>query len=153
MKTIKGCLIKYAIAVKFDVIIHGCNCFNTMGGGIAYHIKKQFPMAYTQDCKTIKGDKNKLGSYTFCKYKINNKELVIVNGYTQYKYWGNEPNVDYDATRSLFRKIKNDFSGKKIGFPMIGAGLAGGNWEIIKKIIEEELEELEDMDYTLVEYN
>ena len=107
-------------------------------------------MAYTQDCKTIKGDKNKLGSYTFCKYKINNKELFIVNGYTQYKYWGDESNVDYDAVRSLFHKIRSDFADKKIGFPMIGAGLAGGDWKIIKKIIEEELE---DMDYTLVEYN
>lgn len=35
MKTIKGDLIQLALANEFDVIIHGCNCFCTMGKGIA----------------------------------------------------------------------------------------------------------------------
>jgi O-acetyl-ADP-ribose deacetylase (regulator of RNase III) len=35
---------------------------------------------------------------------------------------------------------KQEFTGKKIGLPLIGAGLAGGDWTIIEKIIEEELE-------------
>jgi len=45
------------------------------------------------------------------------------------------------------RIIKNDFSGKRIGYPLIGAGLAGGNWRIISKIIDEELN---GEDHTLV---
>ena len=32
------------------------------------------------------------------------------------------------------------FSGKRIGYPKIGAGLAGGYWNIISKIIDKELE-------------
>jgi O-acetyl-ADP-ribose deacetylase (regulator of RNase III) len=35
--------------------------------------------------------------------------------------------------------IKDGFSGKKIGLPFIGAGLAGGDWAIISQIIKEEL--------------
>ena len=35
MKTITGDLIKLAQDGVFDVIIHGCNCQNTMGAGIA----------------------------------------------------------------------------------------------------------------------
>jgi O-acetyl-ADP-ribose deacetylase (regulator of RNase III) len=35
--------------------------------------------------------------------------------------------------------MKAKFSGKTIGLPMIGAGLAGGDWDIIEKIIEDEM--------------
>ncbi|HBG21357.1 MAG TPA: phosphatase, partial [Desulfobulbaceae bacterium] len=31
------------------------------------------------------------------------------------------------------------FAGKKIGYPKIGAGLGGGNWDRISAIIDEEL--------------
>jgi O-acetyl-ADP-ribose deacetylase (regulator of RNase III) len=31
------------------------------------------------------------------------------------------------------------FSGKRIGYPKIGAGLAGGDWNIISSIIDKEL--------------
>ena len=35
--------------------------------------------------------------------------------------------------------IKQHYAGQRIGLPKIGAGLAGGDWEVIEKIIEEEL--------------
>ncbi len=35
--------------------------------------------------------------------------------------------------------IKQQFTGKKIAYPKIGAGLAGGDWDIIYPIICEEL--------------
>jgi O-acetyl-ADP-ribose deacetylase (regulator of RNase III) len=44
--TICGDLIRLAILGNFDVIVHGCNCFKTMGGGIAAQIKRVFPKAY-----------------------------------------------------------------------------------------------------------
>jgi O-acetyl-ADP-ribose deacetylase (regulator of RNase III) len=39
MKFVKGDIIDIAKRGKFDVIIHGCNCFNTMGACIAKTIK------------------------------------------------------------------------------------------------------------------
>ena len=43
---IKGDLIKLAQAGEFDVIVQGCNCFNTMGSGLAKQIKAEIPEAY-----------------------------------------------------------------------------------------------------------
>ncbi len=43
MQVIKGDLIQLALAKRFDVIIHGCNCHCEMGAGIARVIKKSFP--------------------------------------------------------------------------------------------------------------
>jgi O-acetyl-ADP-ribose deacetylase (regulator of RNase III) len=143
MKIVTGNLIQMAKDSKFDVIVHGCNCFNTMGGGIARVIRETWPIVYEADCKTIRGDKKKLG--TIDPVLLNNN-VYVVNAYTQY-YYGRGLQVSYDAIRSCFSEIKNAFNDLKIGYPLIGAGLAGGDWNIISKIINEELE---GCDHTLV---
>jgi O-acetyl-ADP-ribose deacetylase (regulator of RNase III) len=140
MKTEKGDLIQKARAGEFDVIIHGCNCFCTMGAGIAKTIKQVFPTAFQADLVTVEGDKSKLGSYSEAQVEIGGKTLFIVNAYTQYQWRGPGRKVDYNAVRSVFQQIKQVFSGKRIGYPAIGAGLAGGEWAVIAAIIDEELE-------------
>ena len=65
MKRIEGDLIQKAKDGEFDLIVHGCNCFCTMGAGIAKQIKKNFPQAFEEDLKTEKGDHGKLGTITF----------------------------------------------------------------------------------------
>ena len=94
---IKGDLIKLAIKGDFDVIIHGCNCFCTMGAGIAKSIKTAFPEAYKADLETLKGDKEKLGNFSAANIKRNGQEITIVNAYTQYHYGGPGIKVDYNA--------------------------------------------------------
>lgn len=149
MKVIQGDLIKLAIENKFDVIIHGCNCFCTMGAGIAKIIKQTFPEAYEADLKTQKGDKTKLGQISWAEIELENRKLIVVNGYTQYDWRGNGRKVDYEAVKNVFKAVKKEFMGLRIGYPAIGAGLAGGDWKIISQIIEEELK---DEDHTFVEF-
>ena len=155
MKVIKGDLVSMALNNYFDVIVHGCNCFNTMGKGIALDIKKYFPEAYEADCLTIKGDKSKLGSYTKCTKIINVRPLVIINAYTQYTYYfttemdKTQPLVSYGAVKEVFTEINKDFAGRIVGIPKIGAGLAMGDWEIIKNILDEVCT---DIELIVVEY-
>ena len=139
MKIVKGDLIKLALNGNFDLIIHGCNCFCTMGAGIAKTIKKTFPEAYSADLNTRKGDRSKLGTITWIETQSEFGRLIVVNGYTQFHWKGKERKVDYAALRQVFRNVKKEFSGLRIAYPAIGAGLAGGNWEIISNIIDEEL--------------
>ena len=146
MKVIKGDLLKLGMDGRFDVIVHGCNCFHTMGSGIALQIKKTFPYAFEVDKKTIKGDKKKLGTYSVASIKINDNYLIILNAYTQYGYGGQNVNVDYTAIKNVFIKIAKDFNGLRIGFPKIGCGLAGGDWKKVSKIIDICLK---GQDYTL----
>jgi O-acetyl-ADP-ribose deacetylase (regulator of RNase III) len=153
MTIIDGDLLEYAKINQFDVIVHGANCFCTMGAGIAKQIKEQFPEAYDADCRTTKGDILKLGSYTY--RKARNYDFIIINGYTQFHYGKNhidgvENPVDYEAITLVMRKINYNFKGRRIGMPKIGAGLAGGDWNIISKIIERELK---DCKVVVVNYN
>ena len=147
MNRIEGDLLKLAGQGHFDVIIHGCNCFCTMGAGIAKAVRDQFPAAYEADLATEEGSREKLGSYSSADVSIDDHRLTVVNAYTQFNYRGAGVKADYDAIRHVFRKVRSDFKGKRIGYPMLGAGLAGGDWDTISSIINEELE---GEDHTLV---
>jgi len=134
IKYIDGDLVRDA--ELFDVIAHCCNCFCTMGAGIAPQIKSKFPEAYEADCETIKGDRDKLGTITYTE----NTKPIIVNLYGQYDYTGRrngQMDLDYDALRSALREMKNKFTGLLFGMPLIGCGLAGGDEKIILPMIDE----------------
>ncbi|TQF70059.1 macro domain-containing protein [Pseudoalteromonas luteoviolacea] len=139
MKVVNGDLIKLTQEGEFDVIIHGCNCFCTMGAGIAKTIRSEFPEAYKADLATAKGDRQKLGTYSQATIERNGKIFTIINAYSQFNWRGRGIKTDYDAIQSIFARIKEEFSGARIGYPLIGAGLAGGDWSVISEIIESEL--------------
>ncbi|MGB3212164.1 MAG: macro domain-containing protein [Desulforhopalus sp.] len=149
MIKVEGDLVTLAVKGRFDIIVHGCNCFCTMEAGVARAIQDEFPEAYAADLVTIKGDRNKLGDFSFATVKRGGHEITIVNGYTQFHFHGESVLVDYDAVQKLFCKVKQHYSGKRIGYPKIGAGLAGGDWEKISRIIDRELR---DENHTLVLY-
>ena len=149
MKTTQGDLISLARDGEFDLIVHGCNCFGTMGAGIAKGIKAAFPQAFEADRATAKGNKAKLGTCSFAEIVANGRTVIVINAYTQFDWRGSGLNVDYEAVRSCMRWITERFPGRRIGLPKIGAGLAGGDWTIIAAIIDEELA---GEDVTLVEY-
>lgn len=149
MKTIHGDLIQLALEGEFDVMVHGCNCFCTMGAGLAKTIKQKFPKAYQADLATDKGAKSKLGTISSAAVRTPKGTLIVVNGYTQFHWKGKGRKADYDAIRAVFKAIKTSFPSLRIGYPAIGAGLAGGDWDTIAAIIEEELE---GEDHTFVVY-
>jgi O-acetyl-ADP-ribose deacetylase (regulator of RNase III) len=134
---IEGNLITLAQTGHFDVITHGCNCFCRMGAGIAPQMANAFHCdKFELEKPEYIGDINKLGNIDYQKFG----NLYVVNSYTQY-HWkinGSKP-IDYEALTLCMRKINNKFSGKHIGLPKIGAGLAGGDWTKIKNIIQQEL--------------
>ncbi len=149
MNEIEGDLLKLAKEGCFDVIIHGCNCQCQMGKGIALSIKNEFPQAYEADCKTEKSSKEKLGNYSSANVSHNGNTFTIVNAYTQFHWRGKGVKADYEAIKNVMRKIKQNYSGKRIGYPLIGAGLAGGDWAAISNIINTELA---GEDHTLVKF-
>lgn len=154
MKSIKGDLVTRAKQGHYDVIVHGCNAFIKMGSGIAKEIKREFPAAYEADVATKKGDINKLGTYSKADISIGLDNLVtVINAYTQYRY-GSGNHADYKAIAKVFRNLKNDFGNKNLrfGIPKIGAGRAGGDWDLISKIIDTELYD-ENVELVIYEKN
>ncbi|MFT6079999.1 MAG: O-acetyl-ADP-ribose deacetylase (regulator of RNase III) [Planctomycetota bacterium] len=149
MNVIRGDLIKLAQEGAFDVIVHGCNCRCAMEKGIAKGVREAFPAAYQLDQATELGDRAKLGTIGVAEVEVGDHELAVVNAYTQFDFEGAMPLADYEAIRGAFAAIKKRFAGRRIGYPMIGAGLAGGDWVLIAAIIDAELA---GEDHTLVEF-
>jgi O-acetyl-ADP-ribose deacetylase (regulator of RNase III) len=153
MKTIKGDLLVLAKEGKFDIILHGCNCHNVMGAGIAKQIKEEFPDAWLADQQTLKGDKNKLGHYSIGM----GGRLVIINAYTQYDTASRagEDMFDYRACHEVLTKISERFGKWRIGLPMIGMGLAGGDSSRIMSMLEDFAQRMSAQGglATLVEYD
>jgi len=150
MKTLKGNIFDYMDQGYFDVIIQGTNCFCTQGAGLAKQFKEKYPEVLKIDQTTKKGDRSKLGGYTYTNITTpTNHRISVINAYTQYHY-GKGLKADYDAIISVFNLISQNFSKEsRIGYPMISSGHAGGDWQIISKIIDEELEGFE---HTVVVY-
>lgn len=122
------------------IFVHGCNCFNVKGSGLAKSIFDSFPEAYEADNKTKKGDRKKLGTYSSAKVERNGNSSIIINAYTQYRYGrDNSLYADYEAIRKVFKKIKTDFPNKEIIIPKIGSGLANGCWISIANTINAEI--------------
>lgn len=125
-----------------NVFIHGCNCFHTMGSGVARQLADNFPQVLEIDRSTKYGDEKKLGTFSVAVLP-NGK--CIVNAYTQYGYGRNKRHVDYEAVRNAFGRISEVFDGDEFAdpwvfcYPKIGAGLGGGDWETIARIIDHEL--------------
>ena len=127
---LEGNLITMAKNGDFDIIIHGQNCFHGWSKGFALELSKCFKGAKKADLATKKGDKNKLGTYSYSIEKLENgKELIVINAYTQFSYGGQKKvHFVYAAFEQILEKIAKDFPDKTIAYPKIGAGLAGGDW-------------------------
>ncbi len=148
MKVVHGDLLDLALQGQFDVIVHGANCQCTMNSGIARQIRERFPEAFYADQRTGV-NASKLGSISAAGVLRSPFVFWVVNAYTQVSYGRTGVHVDYEAVRSAMQMVAGQFDGGRIGYPRIGAGLGGGDWNVISAIIDEELE---GQDHTLVEY-
>lgn len=133
LKQMTGNLIDLAEAETFDVIVQGCNCFNTMGGGIAREIRARYPDAARADNTTIRGDYDKLGTWT----AIHTGKFIIINAYTQFNMSNGEDVFEYAAFELILKKLHYTFPRSSVGFPAIGMGLAGGDSTRILPMLEE----------------
>ena len=139
----KGNLIDMAERGLFDVIVHGCNCHNTMGSGIAKEIRERYQGAYDADTLATKQWNNplaKLGNFSTYATVGKGKPFVIVNAYTQLDYnkTGEEftDRFEYESFYLILKKLEA-LGPVNFGFPYIGMGLAGGDKDRIIAMIED----------------
>lgn len=143
LKVITGNLLTAFAEGKVNTIGHQCNCFSEMGAGIAKQIKLEFPGAYEADQTFTASPEDRLGKITY--WAEGDKR--IFNLYGQFHYGVGVRQTDYDALKNAMKLMlketeeaeqKNSSYQAIIGFPyMIGCGLAGGEWDIVEKIIED----------------
>jgi O-acetyl-ADP-ribose deacetylase (regulator of RNase III) len=117
------------------VIMHGCNAQGVMGSGVAKIIRDQFPKAYTEYLELAKSGLV-LGNIQL----VDCGEKIIINAITQ-EYFGRDGKkyVSYDAIHKAFSLVDRGLHKAgitSVAIPEIGCGLGGGEWSVVKPIIE-----------------
>ena len=141
LKHAKGNIIDMAEQGLFDVVVHGCNCQNVMGSGIAKQLRDRYPGVYKADELATKQWKNpvaKLGNFSSYAAYVKNPFLII-NAYTQVHYLPRGvDHFEYESFYLILRKLETLTldGGVRFGLPYIGMGLAGGDKNRIIPMIE-----------------
>jgi O-acetyl-ADP-ribose deacetylase (regulator of RNase III) len=141
---------------KVKVIAHQANCQNTMGSGIARSIREMYPVAYAADSNAAKLRLNRLGNISIAYTSATTKDSkIIINLYGQDLYGRDSRKTNYEAVYCALEKIKDFLVTNKhtsIGFPkLMGCALGGGNWNIVRVMIEEVFADF-DGDVYIVEF-
>lgn len=136
-------MIKYHIGDLLEsdctVIAHGCNCFHTMGSGMAKSISDKWPEVYVADCHTEWGVRDKLGLFSACQVAGG---PLVYNLYTQFRYGRDKQHTEYDAVERAFHNMRTDLwtmgllQTCKLGTYRLGCVRGGGDWLIVSGIID-----------------
>lgn len=138
----------------FQFIAHQVNCRGVMGAGLAKQIRQKYPEVYEDYknyCNTATKGYNHIGD---CQVSwTNDRKHCILNIFGQLGYGTEYVQTDYVALKQGFflavQWIKNKYFSDYeqnyqivIAIPYgIGCGLAGGDWEKVKKLLTEIEEE------------
>lgn len=129
------------LTADVEAFVHQANCFCTMGSGIARSIREKYPEMYEADCKTEKGDKSKLGTFSWAPLPDGK---IGYNLYSQYDFGRDHRKTNYEAVANGLRAIKKHAYAagiRKLGIPKnMGCTLGGGNWGVVEAIIKAEFE-------------
>jgi O-acetyl-ADP-ribose deacetylase (regulator of RNase III) len=136
IKTVKGNIFDFV--KPNDAIVHGCNAQGVMGSGIALEVKQRYPGAFNAYVNHHLVHGLTLGDAI--PYFDPKDKFWIINAVTQ-EFFGRDGKryVSYDAVADAFKRIRDaNQHFDRLLFPLIGAGLGGGDWTVIQSIIESE---------------
>ena len=118
------------------VIVHGVNAQGVMGSGVAKVIRAKWPEVFESYSLHYKTFGLKLGDILPV---TTSDDKIVVNAVTQDKFGRDGVQYcDYAAIAQCFDQINAralDWEVTEIVMPKIGAGLGGGDWNIIESII------------------
>lgn len=127
---VKGDLFDYA---KKGAIAHGVNCRNSFGSGFAGQIAKKYPKV-----------KEKYHQYPFkelgrVQWVPVSEDLCVANCFIQDNYGLPFPKSGRHIVYSslIFCLEELEEGATDVHMPMIGCGLAGGDWKIVKELMKD----------------
>lgn len=129
-----------------DIIAHQVNCKFVMGGGVALALRKRWPVVYKnyialgEECD--KSSEEWLGTCQIVKIDQNR---YVANLFGQDDLGYEKCYTNYAALETALKELLfhvEYMELKTIAFPwLMSCGLAGGDWSIVKPLIEKTFED------------
>ena len=129
------------------LIAHQVNCLGVMGGGVAKQIKDKWNEVYEEYKSELALFKENAPLGLSFNIETKDKKHIIMNVFGQYYYGTDKKYTDYQALKRGmiygicdYRELYgiDDNVQLPIAIPHgIGCGLAGGDWIVVRKLLEE----------------
>ena len=120
------------------IVAHVCNDVGAWGAGFVLAVSKRWPQA-----EAAYRGWHKFGKLGEIQMVVVGSDIFVANMMAQRGFgWSDgKPPICYDALRSCLKHlaITARRGNATIHMPRIGCGLAGGKWETVESIIQEEL--------------
>jgi len=131
-------IFKDILTVDSGIIVHQVNTLGVMGAGLARDIRNKWPVVYR--VYLAHKDISSLGKAQMIKI---DKNLYVCNVFAQDRV-GKGFNTRYWALERGFQHLMNYITQNNIKLTVyvpykIGCGLGGGDWNIVSKIIDQQL--------------
>lgn len=142
LKVVTGDIVTEA----YPIFCHQVNCRGVMGAGLAKQIRSEYPEVYHEYKYVCSNGNAVLGKIQPVE---TSDDRICINMYAQYSYGRDRQYTNYDAFKKCLDAVKafvsspqiglkmSYFEKKEVAFPMyIGCGLAGGDWNKIRPMLE-----------------
>lgn len=134
---------------KADIIAHQVNCQFVMGGGVALALRKRWPVVYKKYLEIGKLYTNKPSNkwLGMCQIVEIDQNRYVANLFGQDDLGHGKCFTDYSALETALKELAwqvEYMELKTIAFPwLMSCGLGGGDWNIVKPLIEKIFEDLD----------
>lgn len=132
------------MASSAEALVNTVNTVGVMGKGIALQFKEAFPANFAVYAKACKEGELVPGKLLVTKEKnADGKEKIIINFPTK-KHWRYPSKYEYieSGLKALADVIRNH-NIKSIAIPPLGCGNGGLQWSVVKKMIEDALNDID----------
>jgi len=126
-----------------EALVNPVHCVGVMGKGLALEFKKRFPENFDGYLWACKRDYIEIGRI----FQIKDRESgVRIFNFPTKHHWKDKSRLEYIESGLAVLYVDIPFWGiKSIAIPALGCGLGGLQWLDVKKLIEKELEPLDDV--------
>ena len=129
--------------IDADILINTINCVGVMGCGVALAFKKRYPYMfkrYRYLCRS-----NQMHPGILWNYKTHDNKLIV--NFPTKDHWREPSKYLYikhglKELRSLLKEANNN---TLVALPALGCGHGGLDWDIVKEMIQEHLENLSNV--------
>lgn len=134
------------LAAPVDALVNTVNEVGVMGKGIALMFKECFPENYRTYERACKRGEVRVG-HVFVVANLDSQEPKWIVNFPTKKHWRNPSQIEWirEGLTELRAWIL-DAGIKSIAVPPLGCGNGGLHWRAVKKLINETLSDLHDVD-------